>query len=202
MSRLNILILLIALLFSFISEAQSIISGYISEKNSNEAISNVHVLSQNNVGTYTDINGFFQLYLKEGKHQITFQHIAYNTSSKNIELKTNELLELSIELTVKKEELETIVLSAGKFEQRMEEISVSLDVFEGDYVKNQHNFNVEKNIAQAPGIHIIDGQVNIRGGSGWSYGAGSRVLVLLDGLPVVNSTTGAVQWELIPAENI
>ena len=32
--------------------------------------------------------------------------------------------------------------------------------------------------------------------------AGSRVLVLLDGLPVVNSTTGAVQWELIPAENI
>ena len=79
----------------------------------------------------------------------------------------------------------------------MEEISVSLDVFEGDYVKNQHNFNVEKNIAQAPGIHIIDGQVNIRGGSGWSYGAGSRVLVLLDGLPVVNSTTGAIQWELI-----
>ena len=50
----------------------------------------------------------------------------------------------------------------------MEEISVSLDVFEGDYVNNQHNFNLEKNIAQAPGIHIIDGQVNIRGGSGWA----------------------------------
>ena len=109
---------------------------------------------------------------------------------------------MTVELITNKEELETVVLSAGKFEQRMEEISVSLDVFEGDYIENQHNFNVEKNIAQAPGIHIIDGQVNIRGGSGWSYGAGSRVLVLLDGLPVVNSTTGAVQWELIPAENI
>ena len=63
------------LLFSFISQAQSLISGYISEKNSNEAISNVHILTQNNEGTYTDINGFFQLNLKEGKHQITFQHM-------------------------------------------------------------------------------------------------------------------------------
>ena len=65
-------------------------------------------------------------------------------------------------------------------------------MFLRDYVENQHNFNVEKNIAQAPGIHIIDGQINIRGGME-SYNR-SRVLVLLDGLPS-NSTTGAVQWE-------
>ena len=202
MSKLHIRILVITLLFSFVSQSQSYISGYITEKNSNEPISNVHVLTENNEGTFSDLNGFFQLNLKEGKHQITFQHIAYKIITKNIELKANQRLELPVELITNKEELETVVLSAGKFKQRMEEISVSLDVFEGDYVKNQHNFNVEKNIAQAPGIHIIDGQVNIRGGSGWSYGAGSRVLVLLDGLPVVNSTTGAVQWELIPAENI
>ena len=145
--------MLLFYIFSFVSQAQSFISGYITEKNSNEPISNVHVLSEYKEGTFSDLNGFFQLNLNEGKHQITFQHIAYKTSTKNIEIKANQHLELSIELNTNKEELETVVLSAGKFKQRMEEISVSLDVFEGDYVENQHNFNVEKNIAQAPGIH-------------------------------------------------
>ena len=200
--QLFIRFLIITLLFSFISEAQSLISGYITDHNSKEAIANVHILSQNNEGTFSDINGFFELNLKEGKHELSFQHVAYKTTTKNIVIEANKPQELTVELKTKQEELETVVLSAGKFEQRIEEISVSLDVFDGEYVKNQHNFNVEKNIAQAPGIHIIDGQINIRGGSGWSYGAGSRVLVLLDGLPAINSTTGAVQWELIPAENI
>ena len=60
-------------------------------KKSNEPISNVHVLSEYNEGTFSDLNGFFQLNLKEGKHQITFQHIAYKTSTKNIEIKANQL---------------------------------------------------------------------------------------------------------------
>ena len=194
--------LIATFLISFISEAQSIVSGYITEKDSKEPIPNVHIISEINQGTFSDINGFFKLSLNEGKHRISFQHLAYKTQNKNIVLNANKPLELNIELDTKHEELETIILSAGKFEQLLEEISVSLDVLDGNYVENQHNYNVEKNIAQAPGIHIIEGQANIRGGSGWSYGAGSRVLVLLDGLPVTNSTTGAVQWELIPAENI
>ena len=98
MSRLYIRILVITLLFSFVSQAQSFISGYITEKNSNEPISNVHVITENNEGTFSDLNGFFQLNLKEGKHQITFQHIAYKTTTKNIEIKANQHLELSIEL--------------------------------------------------------------------------------------------------------
>ena len=202
MPQLYIRTLIITLFFSFVSMAQSTLSGYITEKNSKKPISNVHIISESNQGTFSDINGFFQLNLDQGGHLISFQHIAYKTENKIIVLKANKPLELNIELKTKHEKLETIVLSAGKFEQRLEEISVSLDVLDGDYIENLHNFNVEKNIAQAPGIHIIDGQINIRGGSGWSYGAGSRVLVLLDGLPATNSTTGAVQWELIPAENI
>ena len=69
MIKLYIRILFTTLMFGFVSQAQSLISGYITEKNSNEPISNVHVLTENNEGTFSDINGFFQLYLKEGNHQ-------------------------------------------------------------------------------------------------------------------------------------
>ena len=39
---------------------------------------------------------------------------------------------------------------------------------------------------QIPGVNITDGQANIRGGSGWSYGAGSRVLVMVDDMPLIS----------------
>ena len=80
--QLFIRIFTITLLFSFTSEAQSLISGYITDRNSKEAIANVHILSQNNEGTFSDINGFFEINLKEGKHELSFQHVAYKTTTK------------------------------------------------------------------------------------------------------------------------
>ena len=49
-----------------------------------------------------------------------------------------------------------------------------------------------------PGVTVIDGQANIRGGSGYSYGAGSRVLLLMDDLPVLTGDAAFPSWDLIP----
>ena len=182
--------------------AQCIVNGHVINNESKEPISFVNVLYSDYKNSFSNEKGVFQLELPEGSHQLTFTHIGYDDFFININLVQNKSIDLIIELIENIQQIETVVLSSGKFEQRLEEISVSLDVFKGDYIENLSNYNVETSIAQAPGIHIIDGQINIRGGSGWSYGAGSRVLVLLDGLPITNAATGAVQWELIPAENI
>ena len=203
MSKLYFRIFIIALVSSFLAEAQVKVSGIIQEKNSSEPISNVHIIYGNSEGTFSDLDGYFELILPEGLHDLSFRHLSFKTHIiEGITGVDKESIHLDIELRTKYDQLETVVLSAGKFEQRLEDISVSLDVIKGQTIENQNNYNIEQSIAQAPGVHIVDGQINIRGGSGWSYGAGSRVLVLLDGLPVTNSTTGSVQWELIPAENI
>ena len=51
-------------------------------------------------------------------------------------------------------------------------------------------------------MSVIDGQANIRGGSGYSYGAGSRVLLLMDDLPILTGDAGFPTWDFIPMENI
>ena len=55
---------------------------------------------------------------------------------------------------------------------------------------------------QVPGVNMTDGQANIRGGSGWSYGTGTRVLVLVDDMPMIDGGLGQAQWNAIPTENI
>ena len=44
--------------------------------------------------------------------------------------------------------------------------------------------------------------MSIRGGSGWSYGAGSRVLVMVDGMPMLAGDANDIKWSAIPLENI
>ena len=48
----------------------------------------------------------------------------------------------------------------------------------------------------------MDGQASVRGGSGFSYGAGSRVLALIDGLPVLSADAGNIRWQFLPLENL
>ncbi|MDD4848847.1 MAG: TonB-dependent receptor, partial [Bacteroidales bacterium] len=39
-------------------------------------------------------------------------------------------------------------------------------------------------------------------GSGWTYGVGSRTMVMMDGMPINSPEIGDVNWSLIPMENI
>ncbi|MCK4751387.1 MAG: TonB-dependent receptor, partial [Bacteroidales bacterium] len=43
---------------------------------------------------------------------------------------------------------------------------------------------------------------SIRGGSGFSYGVGSRVLMLVDDLPMISGDAGDIKWNYMPVENL
>ena len=55
---------------------------------------------------------------------------------------------------------------------------------------------------QVPGVTMTDGQANIRGGSGYSYGAGSRVMLVVDDMPMLSGDASDVKWDYLPIENV
>ena len=93
-------------------------------------------------------------------------------------------LNLNVGLDMEIKEIGQIVVSANKSEQKVAELTVSMDIIKsGDFLKT-HITDAQELINKTPGIEVLDGQASIRGGSGFSYGVGSRVLALIDGLPV------------------
>ena len=48
---------------------------------------------------------------------------------------------------------------------------------------------------------MVDNQINIRGGAGWSYGAGSRVMVMVDDMPMLTADAQDAKWDFLPIEN-
>ena len=183
-------------------QASGSVSGTVIDAGSREPLIAVNVTAGRQTGTATDLNGAFSLTLDVGQHLIVFSYVGYSDQKKEISLSEGDTLRLEIEMRESSKMLEEVVVSAGKYEQKLSEVTVSMEVIKPHQLVNQNIVSLDMILEKTPGISILDGQPSIRGGSGFSYGAGSRVLMLVDDLPMISADAGDVKWNYLPVENL
>lgn len=110
--------------------------------------------------------------------------------------------DLEVRMTSSSVEVTTQVITASRHAQDLNKITASMDVIAPTKVDLQASNDIEDALQMGSGVDIIDGQPNIRGSSGYAYGVGSRVMVMLDGLPLLSGDASAAQFDLIPTDNI
>ncbi|MFM9028370.1 MAG: TonB-dependent receptor [Bacteroidota bacterium] len=195
-------ILLLMLLNSAVTSGQScFITGKVTASNG-QPLSGVTISSGTSYGVNSGADGTYRLELPSGKHIISFRLISFTTVTRELNLQAGETKTVDILLAEESQLLDVVVVSASKFEQRIEEVTVSMEVLRPYIIENTNATSVDQSLDQVPGVSIVDGQANIRGGSGWSYGAGSRVQVMVDDLPLLAADAGDAKWSFIPTENI
>jgi len=185
----KLFIILLVFVFGIKTNAQ-ILSGTVVDKITKEALIGVNIIL-NNSGTSTDLNGNYSIKISSGNHKIKFKYIGYEDVIKEIDIQPGTNLIINTSLKPSSEQLNTVVVSAGKFNQKIEETTVSMEVIKPSLIENKNTSNIQTAMEQIPGLNITDGQANIRGGSGWSYGTGTRVLVLVDDMPLISGDAGS-----------
>ena len=78
--------------------------------------------------------------------------------------------------------LQEVVVSAGRFEQKLSDVTVSMDVIKSADIARQAPVDITTTLQTLPGIDIVDKQPSIRGGGGWTYSVGARSQILVDGM--------------------
>jgi iron complex outermembrane receptor protein len=201
--RYNLIVITIFLSsFLNVAFAQGIVKGKVFDNNTLEPLHGVYVIYEKNQGTTSGQDGNFLVKTDTGRLNITFQFIGYKPAERSINLRLNDTIELNVGLDMEIQEIGQIVVSANKTEQRVAELTVSMDVIKSSDFFKTHITDAQELINKTPGIEVLDGQASIRGGSGFSYGVGSRVLALIDGLPVISPDAGNIKWQFLPLENI
>lgn len=180
----------------------SVVKGRVSDSRTKETIVGANVLAENNIGVSTDINGDYLLNLAVGSHVLRFSFIGYSTKEISITLTANQTLSMDVALDAATLDLDFVVISAGKFEQDLGEVTVSMEVLKPSIIENKNTTSVDDILQQTPGVSIVDNEPQIRSGSGYSFGAGSRVMVLMDDLPILSGDAGRPSWGFLPVENI
>ncbi len=187
-------------LSSFAQEAT--IKGKLIDETTKESLIGVNVILEDGTGAATDIDGNYEIKTTPGTHTLTFKYIGYTKEQMVITVAAGETKNLNKSLKTSSTQLNMVVVSASKFEQKIGDVAVSMEVIKPELIENKNTYNVETAVDQCPGVTVMDGQVSIRGGSGFAYGAGSRVLLMVDDLPLLAGDAGDVKWNFIPVENI
>ncbi len=195
---------LICFLFSanFLFAQQATIKGTVFNGKSKETIPGVNVIVSPTKGTVTDIDGKFTITVDAGTVTITFKYIGYGSIEKTYEVKAGQTITENANIFEESMMIEGVVVSAGKFEQKLSDVTISMQVLKPSQIENQNTNLLNEAINKLPGVDVYDGQPSIRGGSGYSYGAGSRVLVMVDDMPLLAPDAGDAKWNYMPIENI
>ena len=189
---------------SVYSQTTGVLKGRIMDANSKEYIPGATVRLVNNLakGAASDIDGNYSMVLDTGSYQLFCSYIGSVNDTFSVYIETNSITEKNINLLPVTKFLETIVVSSGKFDQKLEEMTVSMEVIKPALINNKNTTSIETALEQVPGLTIIDNDPQIRGGSGFTFGVGSRVAIVVDGIPLLSGDAGRPEWSYIPVENI
>ncbi|MDB5283684.1 MAG: putative vitamin receptor precursor [Bacteroidota bacterium] len=192
------------LLSSALYSQNAKLSGRVIEENKEALISaNVVIDASKGWGAVTDFDGNYEIKnLPAGSYEVVVRYVGKEDQKIKITLAAGENKVLNITLRDKQQIMDEVVISGTKYETKLGEQTVSMDVLKGTSLANQNITSLDEGMTKVPGVTIADGQVNIRGGAGWSYGAGSRVQVLVDDLPLLTADASDAKWSIVPMENV
>ena len=192
-------ILLILLHLSLFSFSQTI-KGKIVNKDG-KSISDASIKWNNNKGCNSTRRGNFKVKLSEGESSLTFQHISYKTKTITLFLSKNETKNIEIILEDDINMLSDIEIIKDKNDKIITDV-LTIKKIKSEAFQKEVNNDLSDILQRFSGITLSDNQISIRGGSGWNAMAGSRVLVLIDEIPLLSGDMGQIPWDLIPIENI
>ena len=196
------LYLLILFLFPVVSIAQTgTLKGKLLDDLGYELIGSDIYIDGKMVAT-TNNSGEYSVEVNVGKHEVTFKSFGFDDITESITIKEGEVLVKDMTYNDDKNLIEEVVVSAGKFEQKIGEITVSMAILKPDLIENKNTVTCEEIIEQVPGVNMQENQISIRGGSGFSYGAGSRVLLMVDDMPMLAGDANDIKWSSLPIENL
>jgi iron complex outermembrane receptor protein len=185
---------------SFVAMAQkATLKGTVKDEKGT-TLPGVNVLLGGASGTTTNAEGKYVLIVEPGTYEVKVSFLGFETQKKSITLKAGETLTENFTLSEGSKMLNQVVVSGSRYEKSAAEETVSIEVLGTSLFKNTNAIDLADAVQKTPGVNVVDGQATIRGGTGFSYGAGSRVLILVDDLPILSADMGTSYWKTMPME--
>ncbi len=178
--------------------------GTVKDQSNGEALigANIILKLDPTFGTAADINGAFSLSLSPGNYTFLVSYTGMKSDTVSFHIGPGQLVTREILMEPLISQLQGVEIKVGKFDRPIEEMTVSMEIIKADLIEAKNTQNIQTILDYTPGLNILDNEPQIRGGSGFTFGVGSKVAVLVDDMPMVSGDAGRPYWDFIPVENI
>ena len=161
----------------------------------------VRVVNGDGVGV-ADAQGRYRLSVPGGLVIVRVGLLGFQSLVDTLTLAAGDSVERDYRLGPAVVPLEPVIVTAAKHSQLLSQAVTSVALVSDTDVARRAVTTVDEAVDKAPGVQFLNGQVNIRGSSGYVQGLGSRVLMLVDGVPANQGDRGGINWDLIPLEDV
>lgn len=174
--------------------------GTVRDAATGEPLPGANVLVEGTViGASCDRRGRFALLgLPPGSYTVTVSLVGYERRRSTVTIGAEAPAELDVPLTLTAVGTEAVIVTGARRRQSSQESPVSVALMDATAIDARNNKTVDEALRLVSGVTITEAQVSVRGSSGYARGVGSRVLLLLDGIPFLTGDTGEINFETVP----
>ena len=191
-------IALCAVYTSFAQNAE--ISGKITDANTKEALIGASVRYDKGKGVISEADGSYKITVAPGQYDLVFTSIGYKRQKQSVTVTAGEKKKIDIQLSTDAYEYNEIT-TVSLYKKNAAKENVSTDVVTAEQIKHTNSQDLGEALGKTSGVLVQDGQITIRGGSGYSYGVGSRTAVLQDGQSLMSADLGQGQNSMAELAN-
>jgi len=165
-----------------------------------ETLPGVHLfIPELQTGTVTNSEGVYRIRsLPPGSYSLRVSMVGFQTVNFNILLSSGETTVLDIELEPFTMQSGELVVTASRRSQLIGRVSVSMNTITPAEIQSRNITSLDQALDYVPGVQVLGNSVNVRGSSGFTYGVGSRVLLLVDGVPMMGPDQGGMDFDGLP----
>lgn len=150
-------------------------------------------------GAATRPDGTFEIKrVPVGEHVVAATAIGYERATQLVEVSagTTALVEFVLsEVAIQSGE---VVVTATRGGRLAGGIAASISTMTPREIEARNAVSLDDALQHVPGVQMAGNQVSIRGSSGFSFNTGSRVLLLLDGMPMLRPDVNGIPYDAIP----
>lgn len=198
---LPVLLTVTLLIFTGVVSRAQTVRVIVLDKETKKPVKNAVVQDYTNFQNKDTTNENGEAFLKDLKGNVYITAEGYEPKVAPYDPDNSALL-VKAELAPAFNMLDQAVVSGGRYGGEIKKSTITVEKLEPDVLSERVSLRVDDGLKQVPGVTVTDNQINIRNGSGWSYGAGSRVMVMVDDMPVLSGDAAQPLWTFIQTDAI
>jgi len=200
MIHLAVLLLSVLGIFQQPGSATKVVEGRVIDARTHEPVigASVRIVQSGKVKSsqQTKVTGKFVITIENTDsisiHALGYYDTTFIPQSNTIEIALRPNTRLSGEVTV----------TASKHVSSVQDVPISTAVVRSSEIASRTPDGIDKALRYIAGVSVTEDQVNIRASSGYARALGSRVLLLLDGMPFLAADNNDIKFDALPMFNV
>ena len=195
-------------LFLFFASAwgQGKITGVITDAETGEPLPSANIqISKTLLGASTDAEGRFEIkQVPPGLQALRISFVGYRSEITRVRVQRDSTSHIQMALRPSAIPFEQVIVTGSRQQEDLQRAANSVNVISPAEIQRRNRFRIDESLQSIAGVTLVGENVNVRGGSGYNFiGIGaSRVLMLIDDVPVLTSDLGRANWDILPVTEI